>query len=167
MNTTRPNILLIISDQHSGLITTQAGYPHITTPGIDRLASQGTSYTRSYSANPLCVPERAALMTGMMPSKSWPHLCDYPCISTILGQADYQTVYFGKWHVGYSKMDEVAELRNEITALSEHIDAVETALNELNTELNRQLFKLAQNINKTSEILTRVITLQTSHGGRQ
>ena len=60
-----PNILLIITDQHSGTIMTQRGYPHIETPGIDKLAEQGVTFTRGYCAYPVCTSSRKSIMTGM------------------------------------------------------------------------------------------------------
>ncbi len=43
----KPNILLIINDQHAGSVMTQMGYPHIKTPAIDRLADEGVTFTRA------------------------------------------------------------------------------------------------------------------------
>ncbi len=37
---TPPNILLIIADQHTGKIMSQRGYPHVNTPGIDKIADE-------------------------------------------------------------------------------------------------------------------------------
>lgn len=50
---TRPNIVLLISDQHTGKVMTQTGYPFIQTSGIDRLAAEGVTFTRSYCTNPV------------------------------------------------------------------------------------------------------------------
>ena len=58
----RPNVLLLISDQHSGRIMTQTGYP-LKTPGIDKLADEGVTFTRSYCTYPVCVASRASIMT--------------------------------------------------------------------------------------------------------
>ena len=56
----RPNVLLLISDQHSGRIMKQTGYPHIKTPGIDKLAAEGVCFIRSYCTYPVCVASRVA-----------------------------------------------------------------------------------------------------------
>ena len=64
-----PNILLIISDQHTGSIMTQRGYEHIQTPGIDKIADAGVTFTRAYTTYPVCKAYRKSVMTGMMPSK--------------------------------------------------------------------------------------------------
>ena len=104
-----PNILLIISDQHSGLFMNQTGYTHLETPGINRIAELGVTFTRSYCTYPVCVAARASFMTGMMPSKSNRNLTSYPSIGKTMLDSGYETAYFGKWHVSNSKLDRVAD----------------------------------------------------------
>ena len=64
---TRPNILLITSDQHhhSCLGVTN---PKLKTPALDRLANEGTRFDRAYTPNPVCTPTRASIITGLYPS---------------------------------------------------------------------------------------------------
>jgi len=104
---TQANILLIISDQHSGLFMSQAGYPYLETPGIDKLAEEGVTFTRSYCPYPVCVAARASFMTGVMPSKSTKNLTSYPSIGKTMLDGGYETAYYGKWHVARSKMHKV------------------------------------------------------------
>lgn len=105
---TQPNILLIITDQHSGLVMSQQGYEHIKTPGIDKLAEQGVTFTRSYCTYPVCTASRKSFMTGMMPSQI-KNITDYPAIGKELATVGYETVYYGKWHVGSTKIDDVKD----------------------------------------------------------
>ncbi|MFD2832951.1 sulfatase-like hydrolase/transferase [Gramella sp. AN32] len=100
----KPNVILIISDQHAGKIMTQRGYEHIQTPGIDKLAEEGVTFTRAYVAYPVCTASRAAMITGVMPSKSQPKLTEYTSIGQHMKTNGYETAYYGKWHVGNSKM---------------------------------------------------------------
>ncbi|MGI8894674.1 MAG: sulfatase-like hydrolase/transferase [Casimicrobiaceae bacterium] len=58
------NLLFILSDQHNPQVMGCAGHPMVRTPNIDRLASEGTRFTRAYTPCPICVPARAALATG-------------------------------------------------------------------------------------------------------
>lgn len=64
----RPNILLVVCDQlradHLGV----GGSVYIRTPHIDSLARSGTEFTNAHVANPICMPNRASLLTGRMPS---------------------------------------------------------------------------------------------------
>ena len=64
----QPNILLITSDQHHytslGCMT-----PKIRTSALDRLAREGTRFTRAYCNNPVCSPSRSTIITGLYPSR--------------------------------------------------------------------------------------------------
>ncbi|MBN2557661.1 MAG: sulfatase-like hydrolase/transferase [Clostridia bacterium] len=60
----RPNILFILSDQHSPHVLGCAGNRDIRTPNLDSLASEGVVFDNMYCQNPLCVPSRASLITG-------------------------------------------------------------------------------------------------------
>lgn len=63
----RPNILLVLTDDHSAAHVGCYGNADIRTPNIDRFAAQGMRFERAYVASPQCVPSRAALMTGRSP----------------------------------------------------------------------------------------------------
>jgi len=63
------NILLITSDEHNAKIMGCAGHPVIQTPGMDRLAREGTMFTRAYCAVPVCAPTRQTLITGRYPEE--------------------------------------------------------------------------------------------------
>lgn len=103
-----PNILLIIADQHTGSIMTQRGYEHITTPGIDKIADQGVTFTRAYTTYPVCKSYRKSMMTGLMPSKIT-DTTQHKSIGTTMQEAGYETVYHGKWHVGETRINRVAD----------------------------------------------------------
>ena len=60
----RPNILLILSDDHSKPHVGCYNNPDIRTPNLDRFAAQGMRFDRAYVASPQCVPSRAAILTG-------------------------------------------------------------------------------------------------------
>src|SRR6187549_478771 len=63
----RPNILHIMSDDHSYPHLGCYGNPDIKTPNLDKFAAQGIRLDRAYVACPQCVPSRAAIMTGRSP----------------------------------------------------------------------------------------------------
>lgn len=63
----RPNILLITSDQQHWR-TLGINNPQIKTPALDRLAAEGTTFTRAYCPNPTCSPSRASIVTGLYPA---------------------------------------------------------------------------------------------------
>ncbi len=68
MDEKQMNVVVIIADQlradHLGF----AGQVPVRTPNIDRLAQQGHTFTRAYVTNPVCMPNRASIMTGRWPS---------------------------------------------------------------------------------------------------
>jgi len=65
-----PNILFIAVDDLNDWVGHLGGHPDVKTPNIDRLASQGVSFTRAYCSAPLCNPSRISLLTGVSPSRS-------------------------------------------------------------------------------------------------
>jgi arylsulfatase A-like enzyme len=103
-----PNILLIIADQHTGSVMSQRGYSHVTTPGIDKIADAGVTFTRAYTPYPVCKAYRKSMMTGLMPSKL-DDPTQYPSIGKTLSEAGYETVYHGKWHVGETRINKSAD----------------------------------------------------------
>jgi len=60
----RPNILLIVTDQHALHAVSSYGAPICRTPHIDALAADGVRFTRAYTPCALCTPARASLLTG-------------------------------------------------------------------------------------------------------
>lgn len=63
-----PNILLIVCDQLRADHTGFGGSPFIATPHLDRLAAGGRVFGRAYVANPICMPNRASILTGRAPT---------------------------------------------------------------------------------------------------
>jgi arylsulfatase A-like enzyme len=110
-----PNILLIIADQHTGSVMTQRGYPYVTTPGLDKIADSGVTFTRAYTTYPVCKAYRKSVMTGLMPSKI-ADATQHQSIGKTLNEAGYETVYHGKWHVGNTRISRVADWHGFETA---------------------------------------------------
>lgn len=116
----RPNILLIMTDQQSfNTISALSGaYPgtvYSNTPNIDRLVRSGVSFTQAYCANPVSVPSRFTLFTGMYGGqfgvrKNSDNPSEGPirelqaekAMGTVFRNAGYETVYGGKVHLPYS-----------------------------------------------------------------
>ncbi|MBC8374149.1 MAG: sulfatase-like hydrolase/transferase, partial [Planctomycetes bacterium] len=64
----KPNILFIMTDQqHAGMMSC-TGNKWLKTPALDSLAASGVRFERAYACNPVCVPSRFSLQTGLMPS---------------------------------------------------------------------------------------------------
>jgi arylsulfatase A-like enzyme len=65
----RPNILLVISDDHSAPHLGCYGDPTVRTPNLDRFASEGMRFNRAYTTAPQCSPSRASILTGFSPQR--------------------------------------------------------------------------------------------------
>ena len=62
-----PNVLLILSDDHSAAHVGCYGNPDVKTPNLDALAAAGMRFNRAYVTAPQCVPSRASILTGRHP----------------------------------------------------------------------------------------------------
>ena len=68
MTQATPNILLVTLDQQHWQ-TLGCVNREIATPNLDRLAAEGTLFTRAYCPKPTCTPTRASVITGQYPSQ--------------------------------------------------------------------------------------------------
>ena len=99
------NILLIITDQHRADHLGCYGNKIVQTPSIDRLAAKGVRFDRFYVATPICMPNRATLMTGRMPSlhgvrhNGIPLPLDATTFVEVLRESGYSTALAGKAHL--------------------------------------------------------------------
>jgi arylsulfatase A-like enzyme len=105
----RPNILLLFSDQHR-YDCLGGRHPALRTPYLDQLAGEGASFDHAYTPIPVCTPARVSLLTGAWPAA---HGCivnagteayrrpkpSLPAFTQILAQAGYYAAHVGKWHV--------------------------------------------------------------------
>lgn len=101
----RPNLLLIVSDDHHfrALGTESRGLIH--TPNLDRLAAEGTHFTHCYVSNPICTPSRATMLTGQYGFRNGVTFFGHPIHDAsprwpqLLADAEYRQIgYTGKWH---------------------------------------------------------------------
>jgi len=66
-----PNVLIILADDLGWADTTLYGHTRFyQTPNVERLAKRGMTFTRAYSASPLCSPTRSAMLTGLSPART-------------------------------------------------------------------------------------------------
>ncbi|WP_156305701.1 sulfatase family protein [Sphingobacterium endophyticum] len=103
----RPNIVIIISDDHSYQTISAYGSKIGSTPNIDRIAKDGLLFNRAYVNNSLCGPSRASLLTGKYSHKNGykenekSHF-EHSQNSFVkeLRKAGYRTSWIGKQHLG-------------------------------------------------------------------
>jgi arylsulfatase A-like enzyme len=100
-----PNYLFIITDQHRADHLGCYGNTVVKTPNIDALAARGTCYDRFYVANPVCMCNRASILTGRMPSlhgvrhNGIPLSVDSTTFVALLRARGYRTALIGKSHI--------------------------------------------------------------------
>ena len=108
--TDRPNILLILTDQHRFDTLGCYGAPVCRTPHLDRLAERGVRFDAAYTAAVACSPSRAMLFTGLYPHRNGVHTneaplnAEIPNLATELSRQGYRLGYTGKWHVDRDKV---------------------------------------------------------------
>lgn len=116
---TKPNIVIILSDDVAQGDLGCYGQKRIKTPNLDRMAAEGTRYTQAYAGSSVCAPSRASLMTGLDMGRSpvrgnyeisadrspfgagqLPLPKDTVTLAEILKSAGYTTACVGKWGMG-------------------------------------------------------------------
>lgn len=101
----KPNFLIFITDQHRADHLGCYGNPVVRTPHIDALAAAGDRFNRTYVANPVCMPNRGAIMTGRMPSahggrsNGIPLPLESVTFADLLAESGYHTALIGKSHL--------------------------------------------------------------------
>jgi arylsulfatase A-like enzyme len=113
----RPNFVMFITDQQRADYLGSSGHPVLKTPNIDAIAANGVSFDRFYVASPVCMPNRASLMTGRMPSSHGVRSNGIPLsrrnvtFVDVLRDAGYETALVGKSHLqNFTEHDPVLTL---------------------------------------------------------
>ncbi|HNY39847.1 MAG TPA: arylsulfatase [Bryobacteraceae bacterium] len=109
LSRSKPNLLLLMADQHRGDCFGADGNAAAHTPVLDRLAADGIRFRHAYSSTPTCTPARSALLTGCSP---WGHgmlgygrVADsYPVeLPAEIRKLGYQTLGIGKMHWSHQR----------------------------------------------------------------
>lgn len=110
----KPNVIFIYTDDQGAIDLNCYGATDLYTPNLDRLAKEGTRFTKAYVAAPVCAPSRAALLTGKYPqgtgiTRNTSEVMgatgmspDQYTMAEMFRDNGYKTVHFGKWHLGMS-----------------------------------------------------------------
>lgn len=113
----RPNFVLFITDQQRADYLGCYGHKVLKTPNIDAIAQNGIAFDRFYVASPVCMPNRASLMTGRMPSSHGVRSNGIPLsrrnvtFVDLLRDAGYRTSLIGKSHLqNFTDFDPVIQL---------------------------------------------------------
>ncbi|MCL4544191.1 MAG: sulfatase-like hydrolase/transferase [Chloroflexi bacterium] len=111
----RPNIVVVMTDDHGQWASTPYGNRDVRSPTLDYLARQGVCATQAFTPTPVCSPARASFFTGRLPSQHG--IQDYlleanlrdvdlmrgeVTLAELLKESGYTTALTGKWHCGRS-----------------------------------------------------------------
>ncbi len=108
-----PNIVYVFADQMRADALGALGNTQVITPELDRLATEGILLTDAISAQPVCTPYRAHLLTGRYGHTTGVYHNDLRLpdtellLPTILKANGYATGYIGKWHLSGNRLDPV------------------------------------------------------------
>ena len=138
----RPNIVLFLTDDVGYGDLGCYGHPFSRTPNLDRFADGALRLTNCYAASPNCSPSRGALLTGRIPARLGlydvlsgrePNVPEDPnlrgnmrlleeelTVAEILGEAGYDTIQLGKWHLDRSSAAPEARGLDPEAAPAEH-----------------------------------------------
>lgn len=104
MSGRKPNLLYIMSDQHTQRVTGCYGDPIVRTPALDRLAARGVTFENAYTPSPICLPARMSALTGCYPvtQECWTNTdmlpSDRATFAHALGAAGYRPILVGRLH---------------------------------------------------------------------
>ena len=144
----RPNILVIMSDEHDAEVMGCMGNDIIKTPNIDRIAEEGVRFPRCYAAAPVCGPTRLAFTGGKYSSRLgvWGNnsvLGSGPTTPGLLTSAGYQSILCGKQHYATGRLHGFTEIGGhnneyEKTGFEDRRNPDDTSIN---TEMRDKRFK--------------------------
>ena len=102
----KPNVLLLVSDQHNHSVAGFAGDTLVHTPALDSIARQGVVFENAFCQSPICTPSRMSFLTGKLCSdisawnNHWVLFPEHRTIARHFTEAGYETCLVGKMHFG-------------------------------------------------------------------
>lgn len=111
MPQSKPNIVLILADEHRADCLGAYGNEDIKTPNLDELATDGVVFDQAFCSSPLCAPSRYSILTGLYPHQhlGWDNRSSIPShlptFARSLQHNGYRTQAIGKMHLTPTYLD--------------------------------------------------------------
>jgi arylsulfatase A-like enzyme len=125
----RPNLLFLFTDQHRADCLGITGRSQVRTPNLDSIGDEGIVFENAYCTQPVCTPSRSTIMTGLYPHNTRcmcnqaPLKRDVETIAELLPQGEWESGYFGKWHLGNEVIGQHGFEKNWISTEDEYRNA--------------------------------------------
>jgi len=111
----KPNIIMLMSDDQGWGDVGFNGNKVLKTPHLDKMADEGVTFERFYAVSPLCSPTRGSCLTGRYPFRygilaahTGGMRVGETTVADALKKRGYATGFFGKWHIGWVKPEEIS-----------------------------------------------------------
>ncbi len=147
----RPNVVLIIGDEHNAKVLGCAGHPDVQTPNIDRLAAEGVMFERAITVCPICTPTRTSIYCGQyllnhgycgLAGEHEPDMSWLPHIFTHLRRAGYVTAVTGVLHLPRGWVEDELDYRRSdyrkyLEEIGGYYNEVQQRYSDSNLPLNK------------------------------
>ncbi|MBC2601715.1 sulfatase family protein [Puniceicoccus vermicola] len=124
----KPNVIVVLADQHHAQMMGCAGHPQALTPNLDAFADSGVRFSSAYAQNPICTPSRMSILSGQycmnhgyygLSGPSPKHLDN---LFRHFKRNDYRTACYGKMHLPDSPRNWIADDVDEFCDAYERAD---------------------------------------------
>lgn len=114
-NQSRPNVLMVLSDQHNASLLECAGHEQVKTPNLNRFAQDGVRFANAYTQNTICTPSRVSILSGQYCHNHGIYGLSGPTPEGLdnfmrhFKRHGYRTAGFGKLHLPNSPRNWIAD----------------------------------------------------------
>jgi arylsulfatase A-like enzyme len=126
----RPNVLMVLADQHNASLLGGAGHPQVLTPHLDAFAATGVRLTQAYTQNTICMPSRVSVLSGQYCHNHGSYGLSGPANFGLgnfmrhFRRHGYRTAAYGKLHLPESPRNWLADDLDEFGDSYETVDGV-------------------------------------------